>query len=95
VYPVTLEAREAKRRSILDQLMAEARVRAEESGRSINCKDRRKWVWYGASALPWWRRAMPLRVPRSGTSSSRRVGRDMKVHVYQDEVGEISLATQS
>jgi uncharacterized protein YegP (UPF0339 family) len=31
---------------------------------------------------------MPLRVPRSGTSSSWRVGRDVKVHVYQDEVGE-------
>jgi hypothetical protein len=43
VYPVTIEAHDSKRRSILDRLMTEARERAEENGRSVNCKDRRKW----------------------------------------------------
>jgi hypothetical protein len=43
VYSVTLEACKAKRQAILDRLIAEARGRAEESGRSLNCNERRRW----------------------------------------------------
>jgi hypothetical protein len=49
-YPVTIEARKAKRQEVLDRCLAEARDKAEQSGRSLNCKDRK--LRYGADHMP-------------------------------------------
>ena len=49
-YPLSIDKRKHKRLEILDRLLAEARVKAAVSGRSLNCQDRA--LQFGADHTP-------------------------------------------
>jgi hypothetical protein len=49
-YPLSADKRKDKRRGILDRLLAEARLKAAASGRSLNCQERA--FHYGAVHEP-------------------------------------------
>ena len=49
-YPLSVDKRKQKRHEILNRLLAEARLTATASGRSLNCQDRA--LHYGADHTP-------------------------------------------